>query len=179
MIEMNLKRISANRSVTHGRLSIPRFGFQCLTLELADGTGLQYKQNCCIPEGNYQMTGGFDQKSALYPVFRYKPVGFAKKPSLNLEVGDYLHLVTGDIALGVSKSSEFAIRQSEEMAETFREICREMFMAREIVVLTVYRSNHYAFEDISFETQMKDYHDLNFIEEEAYEQIELEHDAKQ
>ncbi|MBO6029917.1 MAG: hypothetical protein J6T44_05300 [Prevotella sp.] len=164
MIEFNLKRIKGNRSVTHGRLSIPRFNFACHTLELADGNDLMFKQNCCINTGTYQLVAGFDQKEPLYPVFRYKPVGFAKKPSFNLEVNDYLHLVTGDIALGVAVDSEWAVRQTIEFADKFRELCREIALQREIMVLTVYKSRHYEFEDRCYEDEIHVIDEMNFFE---------------
>ena len=34
---MNLKRKYENNSCTHGILTIPAYGFKCLTLELGDG----------------------------------------------------------------------------------------------------------------------------------------------
>ena len=38
---MNLKRKYENNSCTHGILTIPAYGFKCLTLELRDGDNLK------------------------------------------------------------------------------------------------------------------------------------------
>lgn len=48
MIQINLKRKYENNSCTHGILTIPAYGFRCLTLELRDGNDLTCKLDCRI-----------------------------------------------------------------------------------------------------------------------------------
>lgn len=179
MINIQVKRIRGNRSVVHGRLSIPRLGFSCYTLELREPTDLMYKFNCSIPEGNYVMKTGYDQRSAMYPVFKYKPVGYSKKPSLSLENGDYMHLATGDIALGDSIVSEWEIGQSGKFKETVRNVMHKICMSNEIIVLTVCKSKKYAFSYDCYEDQINDLDAIDFFNEaDDEEPIELENNEQ-
>jgi len=177
MIEFALKRFEDNGYVTFGKLQIPRFNFSCLTIELTDGSERQYKQNCCINTGSYPLKSGFYQRYAMYPTFKKKPHGFAKKPSFNLEVLDYKNLPTGDIGLGTARASDFALSTSLELQEKFPEICREVFTSKEIVVLSVYRSKKFKKTTVETTTVMGNF---DFIEEdfEDEEPTELEHDGK-
>lgn len=177
MIEFALKRFEDNGYVTFGKLLIPRFNFSCLTIELTDGSELQFKQNCCINTGSYPLKSGFDQRCALYPIFKRKPVGFSKKPSFNLEVLDYRHLPTGDIGLGTARASDFALTSNYELKEKFPEICREVFRSREIVVLSVYRSKKFRKTSVELTETIGNF---DFIEEDFDddEPTELEHDAE-
>ena len=177
MIEFALKRYEDNGYVTFGKLLIPRINFSCLTIELTDGTDLRFKQNCCINTGSYPLKSGFFQKYAMYPVFRKKPVGFAKKPSFNLDILDYRNLATGDIGLGTARASDYALSTNFELKEKFPEICREVFTSKELVVLSVYKSR-------KFRKTTVEKHDetgvFDFIEEdfEDDEPTELEHDGE-
>ena len=177
MIEFALKRFEDNGYVTFGKLLIPRFNFSCLTIELTDGSALQFKQNCCINTGSYPLKSGFYQRYAIYPIFKRKPHGFSKKPSFNLEVMDYRNLPTGDIGLGTARASNFALSTSLELQEKFPEICREVFTSNEIVVLSVYRSKKFKKTTAVPTTVMGNF---DFIEEdfEDDEPTELEHDAE-
>lgn len=175
MISFNLKRVHANRSCIHGILSVPRFNFKCYTLELREGEDLLYKQNCSINLGNYILEPGFAQGSPMHPVFKRKPKGFAKRPELRLDKADYMHLSTGDIALGISKEDEFSLKQSFQFSDKFREMCKDIFTRKEIVVLTVYKSRLFDYEDIGYEDTIRIYDDMNFIGDDDDEQTELEH----
>ena len=177
MIEFALKRYEDNGYVTFGKLMIPRFNFSCLTIELTDGSDLLYKQNCCINTGSYQLKSGFDQKCAMYPVFRRKPLGFSKKPSFNLEVLDYRNLPTGDIGLGTARASDLALSTNFELKEKFPEICREVFKAREIVILSVWHSKKFKKTTVEVSSVSGNF---DFIEEDFGddEPTELEHDAE-
>ena len=178
MIEFALKRFEDNGCVTFGKLLIPRFNFSCLTIELTDGTDLQFKQNCCINRGTYELKGGFDQKCALYPIFKRRPIGFSKKPSFNLEVQDYRNLPTGDIGLGTARASDLALNTNFELKEKFPEICREVFTSKEIVVLTVYNSKKFRKTTVEVSNVIGNF---DFIEEDFDddEPTELEHDEEQ
>lgn len=118
-----------------------------------------------------------DAKYAMYPIFKKKPHGFAKKPSFNLEVTDYTNLPTGDIGLGTSRASDFALSTSTELQEKFPEICREVFTSNEIVVLSVYRSKKFRKTTVETTTVMGNF---DFIEEDFDddEPTELEHDGE-
>ena len=177
MIEFALKRFEDNGYVTFGKLMIPRFNFSCLTIELTDGSALRFKQNCCINTGSYPLKSGFYLKYAMYPIFKKKPHGFAKTPSFNLEVTDYTNLPTGDIGLGTSRASDFALSTSTELQEKFPEICREVFTSNEIVVLSVYRSKKFKKTTVETTTVMGNF---DFIEEDFDddEPTELEHDGE-
>ena len=174
---MNLKRKYENNSCTHGILTIPAYGFKCLTLELGDGDSLTFKLDCRISEGNYMLVRGYAQNWPSFPVFKKKPHGFAKKPSFNLEVTDYTNLPTGDIGLGTSRASDFALSTSTELQEKFPEICREVFTSNEIVVLSVYRSKKFRKTTVETTTVMGNF---DFIEEDFDddEPTELEHDGE-
>lgn len=173
MIEFKLKRLKGNRSVTCGRLSIPALNFECLTLELKDSAGMMFKQNCCIPLGAYQLVSGFDQRSAMYPVLKRRIPGYVKKPSLNIYDNDYLHLTTGDIALGVAMLDDFTLKQTDAFRDAFTELMRRAMLKGEIMTLVVYKSPHYKFEDKTFETRYAEHN--NFVENEQ-EQTELDND---
>ena len=164
MIEFALKRFEDNGCVTFGKLLIPRFNFSCLTIELTDGT--------------YELKGGFDQKCALYPIFKRRPIGFSKKPSFNLEVQDYRNLPTGDIGLGTARASDLALNTNFELKETFPEICRQVFTSKEIVVLTVYNSKKFKKTTVEVSNVIGNF---DFIEEDFDddEPTELEHDEEQ
>ena len=69
MIQVNLKRKYANNSCTHGILTIPAYGFKCLTLELSDGDSLSCKLDCRISEGSYILVRGYAQGWPSFPVF--------------------------------------------------------------------------------------------------------------
>ena len=158
MIQINLKRKYENNSCTHGILTIPAYNFRCLTLELRDGDNLSYKQDCRIPEGNYVLVRGFAQGWASFPVFKKKLRGFPKKPEFNLSADKYMELPVGDIALGIEKIDNFSIRQSNDLATAFKEIFRDAFIRKEIVVLCVYKGKLYEYEDVSYIQELeKDY----------------------
>ena len=181
MIELKLKRIKGNNSVQHGRLIIPQLNFKCVTMELAPSNDSMYKHNCAIPLGTYQLVAGFAQLSPYYPIFKKKPIGFAKRPELMCEVSDYLHLPTGCIALGTKQTGTYSIEVSKLLEDTFKELMRNAFISKEIVVLEVYQSEHYEFNECSYETDMKEMTEYNFIEDDepndTEEQIELDHDG--
>lgn len=172
MIELTIKRIKGNKSVTFGRLTIPRYNFSCHTLELADGEGRVFKHNCSIDTGVYQLKPGYGQRCALFPTLRYKPIGFAKKPEIVLENGDYQHMKTGDIALGVGIESNWAIRQTNAFADIFRDLATRMAHTGEIMVLSIHKSKNYSFEDISYEETLQAIQEMNYFDDE--EQAELD-----
>lgn len=161
MVQVNLKRKYENNSCTHGILTIPAYGFKCLTLELRDGDELTYKLDCRISDGNYIMVRGFAQCWPSFPVFKQKPAGFAKKPEFNLTDGSYSSLPAGDIALGTEILDPFSIRQSGRLAAAFKEIFQEVFLKKETVVLCVYKSQTFRHEDVTY-NQYQD-RDYNFI----------------
>lgn len=181
MIELKLKRTKGNNSVQHGILNIPQLNFKCVTMELAPSNDAMYKHNCAIPLGTYQLVAGFAQLSPYYPIFKKKPVGFAKRPEFMCNVSDYMHLPTGCIALGTKQTGAYSIAVSTELDMTFKELMRNAFISKEIVVLEVYQSGHYTFDDCSYETDMKEISEYNFMEEDepndTEEQIELDHDG--
>ena len=127
---MNLKRKYENNSCTHGILTIPAYGFKCLTLELRDGDNLKCMLDCRIAEGNYILVRGYAQGWPSFPVFKKKPHGFAKRPVFNLSADCYMNLPTGDIALGTEMLDSFSIRPSDELATAFKEIFHEVFLKR-------------------------------------------------
>ena len=147
---MNLKRKYENNSCTHGILTIPAYGFKCLTLELRNGDDRTYKLDCRISDGNYILVRGYAQGWPSFPIFKRKPVGFAKKPEFNLTVGNYISLPSGDIALGTEMLDKYSIQQSNELATAFKEIFREVFLRKETVVLCVYKSMIYKYEDVTY-----------------------------
>lgn len=161
MVQLNLKRKYGNNSCTHGVLTIPAYGFRCLTLELRDGDEMTYKLDCRISEGSYLLVRGFAQGWPSFPVFKKKPAGFVKKPEFNLTVGNYINLPSGDIALGTEILDRFSIRQSDKLAAAFKEIFQEVFLKKETVVLCVYQSLAFRHEDVTYnQYQSRDY---NFI----------------
>lgn len=173
MVQVNLKRKYENNSCTHGILTIPAYNFKCLTLELCDGDDKVYKQDCRISEGMYPLMQGFAQGSPMFPIFKKKPKGFPKKPQFNLSADCYMELPTGDIALGTERLDNFSIRQSNELATAFKDIFRDVFHRKEIVVLCVYKSDNYRTEDVSFSQALEKMYD--FINNDDYED-ELEND---
>lgn len=181
MIELKLKRIKGNNSVQHGRLVIPQLNFKCVTLELAPSNDSIYKHNCAIPLGTYQLVAGFAQLEPYYPIFKKKPVGFAKRPELMCNVSDYMHLPTGCIALGTKQTGTYSIEVSRKLEDTFKNLMREALISKEICVLEVYKSEHYTFDECSYETDMKELSEYNFIEEDepndSEEQIELDNNG--
>lgn len=147
---MNLKRKYGNNSCTHGILTIPAYGFRCLTLELRDGNNLTCKLDCRISEGSYVLMRGYAQGWPSFPVFKKKPLGFAKKPEFNLTIGKYINMTSGDIALGTKMLDNFTISQSDELATTFKEIFQEVFFREETVVLCIYKALSYRYENITY-----------------------------
>lgn len=170
MIEFNLKRIKGNKSVTHGRLEIPQANFKCHTLELVDGTDLMYKQNCSLSIGNYQLMRGFHQDSAMYPVLRFKPLGFSRKPCIVLDSGHYRELMNGCIALGTKILDDFSIDQPFDFRNKVKEVFRLICAENDIMVLRIYKSNKFEFEDTSFESTLQGIEGMNYYEEEDDEQ---------
>jgi len=161
MLQINLKRKYENNSCTHGILTIPAYGFKCLTLELADGDNLTCKLDCRISDGAYPLVKGFAQGWPSFPVFKKKLQGFPKKPEFNLSAGNYISLPTGDIALGTEMLDHFSIRQSDELATAFKEIFQEVFLRKETVILCVYKSMVFKHENVTYsQYQNRDY---NFI----------------
>ncbi len=147
---MNLKRKYENNSCTHGILTIPAYGFKCLTLELGDGDSLTFKLDCRISEGNYMLVRGYAQNWPSFPVFKRRQQGFPKKPEFNLSVGNCINLPSGDIALGTEMLDNFSIRQSEKLATAFKEIFQDVFARREAVVLCVYKSMMFRHENVTY-----------------------------
>lgn len=150
MVQINLKRKYENNSCTHGILTIPAYGFKCLTLELRNGDNRAYKLDCRISEGSYILVRGYAQGWPSFPVFWKKPQGFAKKPEFNLMVGNYINLPSGNIALGTEMLDNFSIRQSDKLATAFKDIFQEVFLRKETVVLCVYKSTKYRYENVSY-----------------------------
>lgn len=173
MVQVNLKRKYENNSCTHGILTIPAYNFKCLTLELRDGDDMMYKQDCRISEGMYPLVQGYAQGWPMFPIFKKKPKGFAKKPEFNLSAGSYMKLPAGDIALGMEKLDNFSIRQSDELATAFKEIFQDAFIRKEVVVLCVYKSVNYVTEDVDFFQTLEKIYD--FIKDDDDEN-ELEND---
>lgn len=155
MIQMNLKRKYENNSCTYGILTIPAYGFRCLTLELRDSAELKLKLDCRIPEGSYVLVRGFAQGWPSFPVFKKKPLGFAKKPEFNLTADRYMNLPAGNIVLGTKMIDDFTISHSDELATTFKEIFQEVFQKKEMVVLCVYKAKTFRHEDKTY-TQFRD-----------------------
>ena len=150
MVQINLKRKYENNSCTHGILTIPAYNFMCLTLELRDGDDMMYKHDCRISEGSYLLKQGFAQGCSLFPVFKKKPIGFAKKPEFDLSADTYIKLPSGHIALGTEKLDDFSIRQSDELATAFKEIFKDAFFRKETVVLCVFKGKKYKYEDVTY-----------------------------
>ena len=169
---MNLKRKYENNSCTHGLLTIPAYHFRCVTLELRDGDNLTYKHDCRIPEGSYTLVRGFAQFWPSFPVFKKKLKGFVKKPEFNLSASRYMELPTGHIALGTAKLDHFSIQHSDELAIAFKEIFQEVFMRKETVVLCVYKSISYRYEDVSYRQTMEMGYD--FLKNDDEDEDELE-----
>lgn len=184
MIQINLKRKQGNNSVTFGILSIPQFGFKCVTMELLPcHPAVKYKHNCGLPAAVYTMKCGFSQGEPMFPLLVKKPHGFAVRPKFNLEADSYNNLPTGDICLGKAINGNFGVVHSNELTEAFCDIFRHVFgdNKNEIVVLNIVTSAHYKKSDICFiDEVMSDAH-RSFIEEEEFddeeEQTELENDA--
>ena len=172
MIQMNLKRKYENNSCTHGILTIPAYHFRCVTLELRDGDDLIYKHDCRIPEGSYVLVRGFAQYWPSFPVFKKKLKGFARKPEFNLSASKYMELPTGHIALGTAKLDHFSIQHSDELATAFKEIFREVFIRKEIVVLSVYKSISYQYEDVSYRQTMERGYDFLINDDEDEDELE-------
>ena len=174
MIQVNLKRKYENNSCTQGILTIPAYNFRCLTLELRDGDDMTFKQDCRIPEGSYILVRGFAQMWPSFPVFRRKLRGFARRPEFNLSAGKYMELPTGDIALGIKRIDDFSIQQSDELATAFKEIFREVFSRKEIVVLCVFKGISYQYEDVTYnQMQGRSY---DFLKTDDEDESELEND---
>jgi hypothetical protein len=150
MVQINLKRKYENNSCTHGILTIPAYGFKCLTLELRNGDNRAYKLDCRISEGSYILVRGYAQGWPSFPVFWKKPQGFAKKPEFNLSADRYMNLPTGDIALGTEMLDSFSIRPSDELATAFKDIFQDVFARKETVVLCVYKSMTFRHEDVTY-----------------------------
>ena len=172
MIQINLKRKSENHSCTHGILTIPAYHFRCVTLELRDGDHLTYKHDCRIPEGSYVLVQGFAQLWPSFPVFKKKLRGFVKKPEFNLSASRYMELATGHIALGTAKLDHFSIQHSDELATAFKEIFQEVFLRKEIVVLCVYKSISYQYEDVSYSQTMEMAYDFLLNDDEDEDELE-------
>lgn len=150
MIQMNLKRKYENNSCTHGILTIPAYQFKCLTLELCNGNKMRCKQDCRINEGSYLLERGYAQGWPSFPVFKKKPSGFVRRPEFNLSADNYMNLPTGDIALGTEMLDGFSIRHSDELAEVFKAIFQDAFCKKETVVLCVYQSAAFRYEDVTY-----------------------------
>ena len=172
MIQMNLKRKYENNSCTHGILTIPAYHFRCVTLELRDGDDLIYKHDCRIPEGSYILVRGFAQYWPSFPVFKKKLKGFARKPEFNLSASKYMELPAGHIALGTAKLDHFSIQHSDELATAFKEIFREVFIRKEIVVLSVYKSISYRYEDVSYHKKLEMGYDFLLNDDEDEDELE-------
>ena len=172
MIKMNLKRKYENHSCTHGILTIPAYHFRCLTLELRDGDSLTYKHDCRIPDGSYILVKGYAQFWPSFPVFKKKVTGFAKKPEFNLSASKYMDLPTGHIALGTAKLDDFSIQQSDDLATAFKKIFQEVFVRKEIVVLCVYKSKSYHYEDVTYHQTMEMGYDFLLNDDEDEDELE-------
>ena len=185
MIQLNLKRKIGNESVVFGVLSIPEYNFKCVTMELADKGDLLYKFNCALPYGVYELKPGYCNGDPMFPILKKKPVGFSVRPKFNLGVSRYDHLPTGDIALGTAHDGEFAVRISRELNETFVRIFKEVFLENpnEIVVLNIFRSKNFVYNEISYEEMLEREANKVFLEEEddddSEEPVELEDDIEQ
>jgi len=172
MIRMNLKRKCENHSCTHGILTIPAYHFRCVTLELRDGDNLTYKHDCRIPDGSYILVKGFAQFWPSFPVFKKKLRGFVKKPEFSLLASKYMDLPTGHIALGTAKLDDFSIQQSDDLATAFKEIFHDVFMRKEIVVLCVYKSKSYHYEDVTYHQTMEMGYDFLLNDDEDEDELE-------
>ena len=172
IIKINFKRIEDNLSVTFGILSIPQFNFKCMTLELADGRGRVFMHNCRIPEGIYDLVPGFAMSHSMFPVFKKKINGFAKKPNFNIKEYKYTDLPTGDIALGTSKNGDFAITPSQEVNDVFCGIMREAFVQKEKVVLAVYKKQTFTHTEYSYKNFVTDYNNNTFVEDDDDDESE-------
>ncbi|MBR6589713.1 MAG: hypothetical protein IKK67_04525 [Bacteroidaceae bacterium] len=179
MLQINLKRKQGNKSVVFGVLSIPKYGFKCVTMEMAPATSdMMYKHSCGIPEGNYTLTPGFSQGYPMFPLFEKKPLGFAVKPKFNLTDMHYNSLPTGDIAIGKAVDGDFALQGSGALNLAFADIFKHFFAENpgEIVVITIYKSKNFVYTEMSYQDVLLEDANRNFIEDDFddEEQTELE-----
>ena len=152
MIELNLKRNNSNELLTFGTLFCPKLGIQCATMEIkVPRKNEVLKHCCCIDDGSYQMKMGMVEGHPFMPVLRHKPKGFAVRPRLTLKDLDYVHLLTGNIALGTEIASATSLKTTEQFKEFFIRQFTDLFTWRpkEIVVLNVYYSATYIHEPIN------------------------------
>lgn len=185
MIQINLKRKKGNNSVVFGILEIPRFDFKCTTMELKDGQDLVYKQNCCLPVGNYLLDRCIAEGSAFFPRLKRKPLGFAVKPRFELTNLSYPQLNTGMIAVGMI-NDDFSLKENYELSAKFKEVFTQVFLSGETVVLCIFKGNYYQHTDMSYE-EVKQNEAASFLDdwkddEEEFghgEQTELENDGQQ
>ncbi len=165
MLELKLKRLKGNKSVTHGVLTIPQYDFRCRTLELADGSDMLYKNGCCVDKGTYVLRQTVAENSYFMPIFKKKPKGFAKNPQIVFAGLNYLHLATGNIGLGVDPQEDFSIGESTVLKEKALEIFSNCFRNREMMVLNIEVSKNFQYSDLGYyDVQKKCEEDLDFIE---------------
>lgn len=151
MIQVNLKRKWGNRSTVRGILDIPDYGFKCYTLELKESKS-QFKNNCCVDSGVYELTNGFAEGSVFFPKFRHRVAGFPLRPRFDLQDLDYSKLSTGMIAVGYKKD-EFSLSTTYDFQEAFKKVFEEIFEKRQPVYLNIYKGKYYEFTEVAYEDE--------------------------
>jgi hypothetical protein len=141
MVEIRLKRTGENACCTFGELRIPKLKFGCRTLELKDGSGLQCKQSCRIPEGNYTVNLKINHLGFFVPAIKYRIRGFAVKPKFDLLNHHFSNMLNGDIAIGSEYNGQYDIKTSDEVRQAFSDACRQLYIEypQEEFVLKVYK----------------------------------------
>lgn len=181
MITIHVKRKMGNNSCVHGILSIPQYDFKCMTLELKASDNLNFKMDCALPLGQYEMKRGYSQGYPFFPILKRKPNGFPVKPKFNMKECKYNELPTGDIALGTAPDGDFAIRHSEALERAFADLWEDIFVKHPdpIIVLNIYKSKNYVHTEMSYEDVLKDEANRVFLEDIADDEdefVELEND---
>lgn len=170
MIEIRLKRTGENACCTFGELRIPKIKFGCRTLELKDGSDMQCKQSCRLPEGNYLVDLKINQWGFFVPTIKYRVKGFAVKPKFDLFTHHFTNLLNGDIAIGTQYKGQYDIENTEEVRQVFSDACRKLYMEHHgnQFVLRVYKvvKNYQYYEDDFFKEMVNQTWDFLDSEDE-------------
>ena len=141
MVEIRLKRTGENACCTFGEFRIPKIKFGCRTLELKDGSEMQCKQSCRLPEGNYLIEMKVNQWGLFVPTIKYRVKGFAVKPKFDLLTHHFSNLLNGDIAAGTEYKGQYEIANDDAFRQAFSDACRAVWLEHhnEQFVLKVYK----------------------------------------
>ena len=83
-----------------------------------------------------------------------------------------MELPTGHIALGTKRLDDFSIQQNDDLAKAFKEIFRDVFIRKQIVILCVYKAISFRYEDVTYNRVLGGGYD--FLNDDDSDEDELE-----